>query len=117
MSDVALACWLRKVELDFKPWDGADDVLHVLRDELASTREVAVLRKEALETSGTWEPDAAEGKRTEEELIAFCREHLAHFKCPRSIDVLEMLPRNPTGKILKRDLRQPYWDGRSRQVN
>ena len=54
---------------------------------------------------------------TEEELIAFCREHLAHFKCPRSIDVLEMLPRNPTGKILKRDLRQPYWDGRSRQVN
>ena len=54
---------------------------------------------------------------TEEELIAFCREHLAHYKCPRSIDVLDLLPRNPTGKILKRDLRQPYWDGRSRQVN
>ena len=43
------------------------------------------------------------------ELIAFCREHLAHFKCPKSVDVLEVLPRNPTGKILKRELRQPYW--------
>ena len=54
---------------------------------------------------------------TEQEIIDHCREHLAHFKCPKSVDVIEMLPRNPTGKILKRDLRQPYWDGRSRQVN
>ncbi|MCR6032403.1 long-chain-fatty-acid--CoA ligase [Nocardioides sp. zg-579] len=54
---------------------------------------------------------------TEEELIAYCREHLAHFKCPRSVDVIEALPRNPTGKILKRDLRAPYWEGRSRGVN
>ena len=62
-------------------------------------------------------PDVPPGPTTAEELIAFCREHLAHYKCPRSIDVLDLLPRNPTGKILKRDLRQPYWDGRSRQVN
>ena len=54
---------------------------------------------------------------TEEELIAFCRESLAKFKCPRSVDVLEALPRNPTGKILKRELRRPYWDGRDRAVN
>jgi acyl-CoA synthetase (AMP-forming)/AMP-acid ligase II len=54
---------------------------------------------------------------TEDELIAFCREHLARFKCPRSVDVLEALPRNPTGKILKRDLRKPYWAGRDRNVN
>lgn len=53
---------------------------------------------------------------TEEELVAWCRERLAHFKCPRSVDVLEALPRNPTGKILKRDLRRPYWEGRDRQV-
>ncbi len=51
---------------------------------------------------------------SEEELIAFCREHLAHFKCPKSVDVLEALPRNPTGKILKRDLRKPYWEGHGR---
>lgn len=53
---------------------------------------------------------------TGEELIAFARERLAHFKCPKSVDVLAALPRNPTGKILKRDLRRPYWDGQARQV-
>ena len=54
---------------------------------------------------------------TEAELIGYCREQLAHFKCPRSVDVVEALPRNPTGKILKRDLRSPYWAGRDRAVN
>jgi acyl-CoA synthetase (AMP-forming)/AMP-acid ligase II len=54
---------------------------------------------------------------TEDELIAFCQESLARFKCPRSVDILEALPRNPTGKILKRELRKPYWEGRDRAVN
>ena len=53
---------------------------------------------------------------TGEELIAHCREHLAHYKCPRSVDILEALPRNPTGKILKRELRQPYWKDHDRAV-
>jgi acyl-CoA synthetase (AMP-forming)/AMP-acid ligase II len=54
---------------------------------------------------------------TEEELIGYCREHLAHFKCPKSVDITGPLPRNPTGKILKKDLRAPYWEGRARAVN
>lgn len=49
-------------------------------------------------------------------LIAFCREHLASFKCPKTVDVLDELPRNPTGKVLKKDLRKPYWEGRQRAV-
>jgi len=53
---------------------------------------------------------------TEAELIEHCRERLAHYKCPKSVDVVEALPRNPTGKILKRDLRAPYWSGRDRQT-
>jgi len=53
---------------------------------------------------------------TEDEIVAFCREQLAHYKCPKSVDVLEALPRNPTGKILKRDLRKPYWEGRDRST-
>src|SRR6195952_2065091 len=53
---------------------------------------------------------------TEDELIAYCREHLAHYKCPKSVDVIAALPRNPTGKILKRDLRKPYWEGRDRST-
>ena len=54
---------------------------------------------------------------TSQELIAHCREHLAAFKCPSSIDLTGPLPRNPTGKILKKDLRAPYWQGRDRAVN
>ncbi|RHW28940.1 long-chain-fatty-acid--CoA ligase [Nocardioides immobilis] len=53
---------------------------------------------------------------TEEEIIAFARERLAHYKCPRSVDVVAALPRSPTGKVLKRELRAPYWEGRDRQV-
>jgi long-chain acyl-CoA synthetase len=49
-------------------------------------------------------------------LIAFCRERLAHYKCPTSVDLVDALPRNPTGKILKRELREPYWKGRDRRV-
>ena len=45
----------------------------------------------------------------ERELIAFCREHLAHFKCPRSIDFVAELPRLPTGKLYKGVLREQYW--------
>jgi acyl-CoA synthetase (AMP-forming)/AMP-acid ligase II len=58
-------------------------------------------------------PDAS---ATEEELIAFTQERLAKFKCPRSVDVVPALPRNPTGKILKKDLRAPYWAGRDRSL-
>jgi acyl-CoA synthetase (AMP-forming)/AMP-acid ligase II len=50
------------------------------------------------------------------ELIAFARERLAHYKCPQSIDVVEALPRNPAGKVLKRELRRPYWEGHDRTV-
>jgi acyl-CoA synthetase (AMP-forming)/AMP-acid ligase II len=49
-------------------------------------------------------------------LIAYAREHLAGFKSPKSVDVVDELPRNPTGKVLKKDLRLPYWQGRDRQV-
>jgi acyl-CoA synthetase (AMP-forming)/AMP-acid ligase II len=50
------------------------------------------------------------------EVVAWCRERIAAFKCPKTIDVVDALPRNPTGKILKKDLRKPYWEGRERQV-
>jgi long-chain acyl-CoA synthetase len=54
---------------------------------------------------------------TAPELIAFAKERLAGYKCPTSVDFAEALPRNPSGKILKKDLRAPYWEGRSRNVN
>jgi acyl-CoA synthetase (AMP-forming)/AMP-acid ligase II len=54
---------------------------------------------------------------TEPELIDWSRERLAGFKRPRSVDFTDAIPRNPSGKILKRELREPHWAGRTRQVN
>lgn len=53
---------------------------------------------------------------TADEMIEFCRERLAGFKIPRKIEVLEEIPRNTSGKVLKKDLREPYWQGQERRV-
>jgi fatty-acyl-CoA synthase len=49
-------------------------------------------------------------------VIAWARERIAPFKAPKSVDVIAEMPRNATGKILRRTLREPYWQGRERQV-
>ena len=54
---------------------------------------------------------------TPAELIAWARERIAGYKLPKSVDFVDALPRNPTGKILKRELREPYWRGKERRVN
>ncbi len=54
---------------------------------------------------------------SEAQIVEFMRARIAHFKCPKSVDFLAAIPRNPTGKILKRVLREPYWRGRERRVN
>ena len=59
----------------------------------------------------------ASGEVTERDLIDFCRAKLAHFKCPTSVEWRAEIPRNPTGKVLKRDLRRPYWEGHDRAVH
>lgn len=53
----------------------------------------------------------------EGDVIAYARERVAAFKAPKSIDVIDVMPRNPSGKILRRQLREPYWAGQERQVN
>lgn len=55
-----------------------------------------------------------EGEASESDLISFARERLAGYKCPKTVDIVDELPRNPTGKILKKDLRKPHWEGRDR---
>lgn len=54
---------------------------------------------------------------TEQQLIDHCRERLAHYKCPTSVEFRQALDRTATGKLQKFKLRQPYWEGRERQVN
>jgi acyl-CoA synthetase (AMP-forming)/AMP-acid ligase II len=53
----------------------------------------------------------------ERELIDHCRELLAHYKCPTSVEFRDELARTATGKLQKFRLRAPYWEGRERQVN
>jgi acyl-CoA synthetase (AMP-forming)/AMP-acid ligase II len=54
---------------------------------------------------------------TQEEIIAHSRTKIAGYKVPKSIDFTDVLPRNPTGKLLKRELRKPYWEDKGRQIN
>jgi long-chain acyl-CoA synthetase len=51
-----------------------------------------------------------------DELIAFCRERLAHFKCPRSVDFVSSLPRSEAGKVHRREVRAPYWKALGREM-
>ena len=67
----------------------------------------AVVQPRDLREAG---PDLAE------ELLAYCRQHLASIKCPRTVDFEAELPRHPTGKLYKRILRDRYWQGRQSRI-
>jgi long-chain acyl-CoA synthetase len=54
---------------------------------------------------------------TEDAVVDFARTQLAGYKVPRSVDWIDALPRNPSGKVLKTELRKPFWEGKDRQVN
>ena len=58
----------------------------------------------------------ADSPEIQRELMDYCREHLAHYKCPRSVDVTEELPRLPTGKLYKRLLRDEYWGNKRTRI-
>ena len=53
---------------------------------------------------------------SEPDLVAHCRDRLAHYKCPTSVEIRDVLPRTATGKLQKFKLREPYWAGRDRRV-
>jgi long-chain acyl-CoA synthetase len=61
-------------------------------------------------------PEATAGPALERDLIEFCRERLAAYKCPRTVDFAAALPRDPNGKLAKRKLRAPYWAGTDRAI-
>ena len=56
------------------------------------------------------------GPELEAEIFAYCEERLAKFKRPKSIDFTTEMPRDPNGKLYKRKLRDPYWEGRERSI-
>jgi acyl-CoA synthetase (AMP-forming)/AMP-acid ligase II len=59
---------------------------------------------------------AAAGPELEAELLAYCRAELATYKCPRSVDFVDQLPRDDNGKLYKRLLRERYWEGHDSRV-
>jgi long-chain acyl-CoA synthetase len=79
-------------------------VIGVPHEKWGETAKAIVVRAAGVETN-------------EQDIIDFARERLARFKCPTSVEWIDALPRNPSGKVLKKDLRAPYWAGRERMVN
>jgi long-chain acyl-CoA synthetase len=61
-------------------------------------------------------PDVTGDDALTEDLLAFCKDKLAKFKTPKSIDYTDELPRDPNGKLYKRKLRDPYWEGKQRAI-
>ena len=78
-------------------------VIGVPNERWGETVQALVVLRESAEATG-------------EDIIAFCRSRLGGFKLPRAVDFVEALPRNASGKVLKRELREGYWAGHQRRV-
>jgi long-chain acyl-CoA synthetase len=61
-------------------------------------------------------PGVEAGDELRDDILAFCAGKLARFKMPKSIDFVDEMPRDPNGKLYKRKLRDPYWEGRERAI-
>ena len=81
-------------------------VVGVPNEEFGEEVKAVVQLEDGMEDSGD----------LERELIDFCREDLAHYKCPRSVDFVAELPRLPTGKLYKYKVREPYWAGHKSRI-
>jgi fatty-acyl-CoA synthase len=56
-------------------------------------------------------------RATDQEIIQFCKDRIAHYKAPKSVDFMDVLPKTGSGKIQKRELRNTYWEGYEKKVH
>ena len=54
---------------------------------------------------------------SQEDIITFCKEHIARYKAPKSVDFTNSLPKNSAGKIVRKNVREKYWIGQNRRVH
>jgi acyl-CoA synthetase (AMP-forming)/AMP-acid ligase II len=59
----------------------------------------------------------AGGQATETEIVQFCKDHIAHYKSPKTVDFIDALPKTGSGKIQKKELRDKYWQGYGKRVH
>ena len=85
---------------------------------LPSATRPGVLAQYALQTKFGFTPErvVAAARKALARARAFCADKLARFKTPKSIDFIADMPRDPNGKLYKRKLRDPYWQGRERRI-
>jgi len=98
-------------------WGETPRALVVLRDGGRGPAGTVDAGEAADEPAGEAAGEAFAEPVTEAILLEFCRERLAHFKCPTSVEFVTELPRTATGKLQKYRLREAYWEGRKRRVN
>jgi acyl-CoA synthetase (AMP-forming)/AMP-acid ligase II len=58
----------------------------------------------------------AGSRSTDQDIIGFCKQRLAGYKAPKAVEIVDSLPKNPAGKILKKEIRHRYWAGESRNI-
>ena len=73
-------------------------------------------RRKMGRTSSSGSSPETDQQATEQELIAHCKEHLAGYKCPKSVEFWSQLPTTPVGKILRKDVKKKFWEGRDRSI-
>ncbi len=130
--------WMRTGDVGYLDSDGYVYICDRAKDVIVSggeniypheIEEVLVTNQNVKEAAVIGIPDASWGETvhaivmladgatcTADQLIDYCHDRLAGFKVPHSVQFVAELPRNPGGKILKRELREPYWQGQNRRV-
>ena len=122
LAAIVLVAWMATDELIWsraRSWSAESSQIEAALEHHADVLEVAVFGVPSEEWGETVHAVVVVregGAMTADDVVAFAKEHLAGYKVPRSVSFVDELPKTGSGKILKRELRAPFWAGRTSQV-